>query len=69
MDPVKAFKKSNDVTRIQSTLFEIVVRDAATNPILYSETEIMEDMVALNHFISRINQIDYESIGRVETEP
>lgn len=69
METIKSFKRSNDVTRIQSTLFEIVVRDAVNNPELYKETDIIEDMSALSHFISRINQMDYDRIGRVITEP
>lgn len=58
MKAVLNFKSTNNVTRIQQSLFEVVLRDAVSNPDLYKETEILEDMTALTHLIGKINELD-----------
>lgn len=56
MKAVSNFKSTNDVARIQQSLFEVILRDAVSNPELYKETEILNDMTALTHFIGKINE-------------
>lgn len=63
LKPIRSFKEHNDVTKIQTTLFEIVTRDAANNPELYKETNIREEMEALHLLLGRINEIDLSKIS------
>lgn len=58
MKAVKNFKDTNNLPRIQQSLFEVVLRDAISNPELYKETEIHNDMTALTHFIGVINEME-----------
>ena len=56
-DLLEQFKSSEDVRRIQTTLFEIALRDCANNPDYYKETEIMNDLNALNFLLTKIQEI------------
>lgn len=58
LKPLHDFKQNHDVTKIQTTLFEIVTRDAANNPEMYKETDILSEMEALHLLLGRINQSD-----------
>lgn len=66
MKAVLNFKSTNNVTRIQQSLFEVVLRDAVSNPDLYKETEILEDMTALTHLIGKINEIHVQTQNLVQ---
>ncbi len=60
MNLLEQFKTSVNVNRIQTTLFEIALRDCANNPDYYKETEIMDDLNELNHFLSEIQKLNFE---------
>jgi hypothetical protein len=48
------FKKMNNVSEIQTTLFEIVLRDATQNPEYYKDTSVIEDLTGLHHVLGEI---------------
>jgi hypothetical protein len=62
LKPLRSFKEHNDVTRIQTTLFEIVTRDAANNPEIYKETDIKAEMETLHLLLGRINEINLSDL-------
>lgn len=57
MNLLEQFKSSENVGRIQTTLFEIALRDCANNPEYYNKTEIKDDLNALNFLLSKIQEI------------
>jgi len=57
MDLLENFKKTENVGRIQNTLFEIALRDACANPEYYRKTEIQADLNALNFLLTKIQEI------------
>lgn len=40
--------------KVQNTLFSIALRDAANNPELYKETQIMDELIALHHLLGSV---------------
>ena len=55
-DLLEKFKETENVGRIQTTLFEIALRDAVANPEYYQETEIQADLNALNFLLTKIQE-------------
>lgn len=52
LNELSNFFEKNDASELTSTLFSVAIRDAAENPSLYKETEILDELEALVQLIT-----------------